>query len=215
MNVNRYQRQELLPQIGKGGQERIRAARVLLVGCGALGSVMADYLVRAGVGEIVIADRDIVEWTNLQRQVLFEEEDAKGGIPKVVAAKERLGRVNGDVRVEALVVDVHGGNLEEILKSQIRNPNDETSPKSEIRRGFDLILDGTDNVETRYLVNDVAVKWGIPWVYGACVGWEGRVMGVLGGGGGGGGAGVGGEGGGGVFAVCLSGEADGEGASDV
>ena len=87
MAVGRYHRQELLPQIGRTGQERLRAARVLLVGCGALGSVIADYLVRAGVGELRVADRDIVEWTNLQRQVLFEEADARRGVPKAVAAK--------------------------------------------------------------------------------------------------------------------------------
>ncbi|HZN66449.1 MAG TPA: ThiF family adenylyltransferase [Tepidisphaeraceae bacterium] len=158
MDVNRYHRQVLLPQVGAAGQDRLFASRVLLVGCGALGCVIAEQLVRAGVGTLRIADRDVVEWTNLQRQVLFEESDARDGLPKAVAARQRLARVNSEVTVEAIVTDVHSGNVESLAAER------------------DVIVDGTDNVETRYLLNDVSIKHGVPWVYGACVGTEGRVM---------------------------------------
>jgi adenylyltransferase/sulfurtransferase len=152
----------LLPQIGEAGQRRLAASRVLLVGCGALGTVIADQLVRGGVGHLTIVDRDIVELTNLQRQTLFDEADAAAETPKAVAAGARLRRVNSEVEVTPVVADVHAGNIEELL-----------------RPGFGLILDGTDNVQTRYLINDVAVKHRLPWVYGAAVGVEGRVMGIV------------------------------------
>ena len=161
MDTSRYHRQELLPQVGKTGQARLARGRVLLVGCGALGGTIAEQLVRAGVGFLRVVDRDVVEWTNLQRQVLFEESDAREAAPKAVAAKQRLARINSTVAVDALVADVHSGNIESLAE------------------GVVLILDGTDNVETRYLLNDVAVKLGMPWVYGACVGTEGRVMPVI------------------------------------
>jgi adenylyltransferase/sulfurtransferase len=157
--VSRYQRQIILPHFGPAGQEKLATARVLLVGCGALGCVVADQLVRAGVGHLRIADRDIVELTNLQRQVLFDEADAENGLPKAVAAAQRLGRINSAMTVEPLVMDVHGGNVESIAD-------------------VDLIVDGTDNVATRYLLNDVSVKRGVPWIYGACVGVEGRAMAI-------------------------------------
>jgi molybdopterin/thiamine biosynthesis adenylyltransferase len=159
--MNRYHRQTLLPFIGEAGQAKLASARVLLVGCGALGTVIADQLVRAGVGHLIIADRDVVELTNLQRQVLFGESDARDGVPKAVAAARRLAVVNSSVIVEPRVVDVHSGNIEELVGSSI-----------------DLLLDGTDNAQTRYLINDVAAKQGVPWVYGACVGADGRVMSV-------------------------------------
>ena len=159
MEISRYHRQVLLPQIGKAGQERLAGARVLLVGCGALGSVIAEQLVRAGVGLLRIADRDVVELTNLQRQVLFDERDVAEHTPKAVAAARRLKEINSEVRVESLICDVHAGNIEDFVDG-------------------DLIIDGTDNVETRYLVNDISVKHGLPWVYGACVGTEGRCMAV-------------------------------------
>jgi molybdopterin/thiamine biosynthesis adenylyltransferase len=158
---DRYHRQTLLPQIGAAGQARLASSRVLLVGCGALGGVIAEQLARAGVGSLRIVDRDVVEWTNLQRQVLFDEADARRGIPKAIAAARRLARLNSEVKVDPVVADLHSGNVESVAE------------------GADLILDGTDNVETRYLINDVSVKHGIPWVYGACVGTEGRVMPVL------------------------------------
>lgn len=176
LEVNRYHRQELLPFIGKAGQAHLAASRVLLVGSGALGTVIAEQLVRAGVGFLRIVDRDVVEWTNLQRQVLFDEADAREGAPKAVAAQQRLARVNSGVTVDAVVTDVHSGNIESLIEAagtgSATHPN---GPSEQV----DLILDGTDNVETRYLINDVAVKHGIPWVYGACVGAEGRVMAVV------------------------------------
>jgi adenylyltransferase/sulfurtransferase len=155
--MDRYHRQTLLPFVGQAGQAKLRGSRVLLVGCGALGCGVAEQLVRAGVGNLVIVDRDVVEWTNLQRQNLFDESDARDGVPKAIAAAGRLRSINSTVRVEAEVMDVHAGNIEGLC-------------------GADLIVDGTDNVETRYLINDVAVKRLVPWIYGACVGTDGRVM---------------------------------------
>jgi adenylyltransferase/sulfurtransferase len=127
-----------------------------------LGTTIADQLVRAGVGHLTIVDRDIVELTNLQRQTLFDEADASAETPKAVAAAARLRAVNSAVEIVPIVADVHAGNVEGLLKPR-----------------FDLILDGTDNVQTRYLLNDVSVKHAIPWVYGAAVGVEGRVMGIV------------------------------------
>jgi adenylyltransferase/sulfurtransferase len=161
----RYQRQTLLPQIGPAGQDRLARARVLLVGCGALGTVMAEQLVRAGVGMIRIVDRDIVELTNLQRQVLFDEQDVREEVPKAIAAANRLARINSTVTIEPVVADVHAGNVEE-LAGLVAGPR------------VDVILDGTDSVETRYLVNDVSVKHALPWVYGACVGTVGRALAI-------------------------------------
>jgi adenylyltransferase/sulfurtransferase len=162
--MNRYHRQMLLPQIGPAGQARLAAARVLVVGCGALGSVLADHLARAGVGWMRLVDRDVVEWTNLQRQVLYDENDARRGEPKAIAAASRLRAVNSGIEIEPVVADVHPANVEELAGLAAGG------------RPVDLILDGTDNVDTRFLINDVAVKHGVPWVYGACVGTEGRVM---------------------------------------
>lgn len=162
--ISRYHRQALLPFIGQAGQAKLAAARVLLVGCGALGTVIAEQLVRAGVGFVRIVDRDIVERTNLQRQVLFDERDVAESLPKAVAAERRLRAINSEVTVEGVVTDIHSGNIESLA------------------RDVGLILDGTDNAPTRYLVNDFAVKQGLPWVYGACVGSEGRVMTVTAGG---------------------------------
>lgn len=159
----RYHRQTLLPQIGQAGQDRLSRARVLLVGCGALGSTIADQLVRAGVGYLRLADRDVVEETNLQRQTLFDETDAREQTPKAIAAGKRLGAVNSSVKIEPRVVDVHAGNIEELAGCADGQP-------------VQLVIDGTDNAQTRYLINDVAVKHAIPWIYGACVGVEGRVM---------------------------------------
>jgi molybdopterin/thiamine biosynthesis adenylyltransferase len=160
--VNRYHRQTLLPQIGQAGQDRLASARVLLIGCGALGTHVAEQLVRAGVGFLRIADRDIVETSNLQRQVLFDERDAERAWPKAAAAGERLGEINSSVIVDPRIVDVDPANIESLIADQIH-----------------LIIDGTDNVATRYLINDLAIKHNIPWIYGACIGVEGRVMTVL------------------------------------
>jgi adenylyltransferase/sulfurtransferase len=163
----RYHRQLLLPQIGAAGQEKLARSRVLLVGVGALGCTIADQLVRAGAGHLRLVDRDLVDVTNLHRQTLFTEKDARAGAAKAAAAAARLREVNSAVEIEPIVADVHAANVEELAGLGAGG-------------GFraDLILDGTDNAETRYLINDVCVKHGIPWVYGACVGVEARVMGV-------------------------------------
>ncbi len=157
---DRYHRQQLLPQVGTVGQARLAAARVLVVGCGALGAGIAEQIVRAGVGHVILADRDWVELTNLQRQALFDESDAAAGVPKAIAAATHLRRINSTVTVDPRVIDVESGNILELMA------------------GADLVFDGTDNVETRYLINDAAIRAGVPWVYGGCVGVEGRVMGI-------------------------------------
>ncbi|MCS7179170.1 MAG: ThiF family adenylyltransferase [Anaerolineae bacterium] len=151
LRMSRYARQTLLPQIGPQGQERLRAARVALVGCGALGTAIADGLARAGVGFLRIIDWDVVELHNLQRQVLFDETDVAAGLPKAVAAANKLARINSEVRVEPVVADLAPRNAERLLDE------------------VDLVVDGTDNFETRYLINDVCVKHRRPWVYGAVV----------------------------------------------
>ena len=158
---SRYQRQALLPQIGAAGQEKLSKSHVLLVGCGALGCHAADQLVRAGIGHLRLVDRDIVELSNLQRQTLFDEYDAKTGAAKAEAAARRLNRINSSVQIEPLATDFWSGNAEELVE------------------GIDLILDGTDNVQTRYLLNDLSVEHGIPWIHAACVGTEGRVMAII------------------------------------
>jgi molybdopterin-synthase adenylyltransferase len=151
----RYSRHVLLAEIGAAGQARLREARVAIVGCGALGSAMASLLVRAGVGKLRIVDRDFVEASNLQRQVLFDEADAKSVLPKAIAAEKHLRGANSDVAVEGVVADLTPENAEELLVGQ------------------SVILDGTDNFETRYLMNDVAVKNGTPWTYSSVVGMYG------------------------------------------
>lgn len=152
----RYHRQTLLPQIGQEGQERLARATVLIVGCGALGTVAAEYLARAGVGTLRLCDRDVIEETNLQRQTLFSEEDAREALPKAIAAARRLARINSSVSLEPHVSDAHQGSIEGLAKD------------------VTVIVDGTDNAQTRYLINDVSIKHGIPWVYGGAVGVEGR-----------------------------------------
>ncbi len=158
---DRYSRQRRLPEIGDQGQQALARSRAVVVGCGALGTVQAMLLVRAGVGETVLVDRDYVEVSNLQRQCIFEEVDADQGTPKAVAAAERLRRANSDVTVAAVVEDLSSANARRVLA------------------GGSLILDGTDNYEARYLINDVAVQLDIPWVYGAAVGTRGSVMPVV------------------------------------
>lgn len=158
---DRYSRQRLLPEIGNEGQSRLLESRVAVVGCGALGTVQASLLVRAGVGETILIDRDIVETTNLQRQTLFDESDAAGGVPKAVAAARSLRLVNSEVRVIPEATDLTALNVERLLGTA------------------QVILDGTDNYETRYLINDVAVKRSLPWIYGAAVGTRGSIMPVV------------------------------------
>lgn len=158
--TDRYHRQSLLPQIGTDGQARLRQAHVVLLGVGALGSTIAEQLVRAGIGALTLVDRDIVELTNLQRQTLFDEADAARGLPKVEAAAARLGRLNAQVQLLPRAIDVDASNIESL-----------------IRKDTAVLLDGSDNAELRYLVNDVSVKRSLPWVMGACIGTEGRVAG--------------------------------------
>ena len=147
--------------LGEKGQRRLAQSKALLCGCGALGSTIANLLVRAGVGTLRIVDRDFVELSNLQRQSLFDEADAAAGTPKAVAAAEKLRLVNSTVAVEPIVADVEPANVERFCE------------------GVDVILDGTDNFETRFLLNDAAVMLGIPWIYGGCVGAEGRSMTIV------------------------------------
>jgi molybdopterin-synthase adenylyltransferase len=154
----RYSRQILFAGIGAAGQRRLLASRVAIVGCGALGTVLANLLVRAGVGHTRIIDRDFVEPSNLQRQTLFDESDARDSLPKAVAAERKLRAINSSVAIEGIVADMGPRNAEELLSAH------------------DLILDGTDNFETRHLLNDAAVKLGIPWIYAAAVGSYGVTM---------------------------------------
>lgn len=154
----RYSRQILFPGIGEQGQQQLLDARVAVAGCGALGSFQAGALARAGIGWLRVIDRDYVELSNLQRQWLFDECDVDQGLPKAVAAARKIAGINRDVRVEPEVADLTSSNVEELLG------------------GVDLILDGTDNFETRYLINDFAVERGVPWVYGAAVGSYGIAM---------------------------------------
>ncbi|MCP3904504.1 MAG: thiazole biosynthesis adenylyltransferase ThiF [Planctomycetes bacterium] len=160
-NLDRYHRQTLLPGIGEAGQQRLRSAHGLVVGCGALGTVIADALARAGIGTLTIVDRDVVEATNLQRQVLFDERDVENHVPKAEAARNKLARINRQVTVHARVEDFGHRHAESFLD------------------GVDVILDGLDNFETRYLLNDLAVKHGLPYVYGGAVAATGVSLTVL------------------------------------
>jgi len=157
----RYSRQILFHGIGAEGQERLAAGRVAIVGCGATGSALASLLARTGVGILRIADRDYVETSNLQRQSLFDEKDAAESLPKAIAAARKISAFNSEITVEARVEDVTPSNVNALLE------------------GMDVILDGTDNFETRYLINDYAVKRSVPWIYSAAVGAYGVTMNVL------------------------------------
>ncbi len=157
----RYSRQILFREIGKAGQEMLLVSRVLLVGCGALGAAHAEMLARAGVGKLRIVDRDFVELTNLQRQTLFKEFDAAERLPKAIAAKTRIAEINSDVQVEAIIADVNNSNIESLID------------------GCDLVLDGTDNFQVRYLLNDACVKHNVTWIYGAAVSSYGTTMTII------------------------------------
>jgi adenylyltransferase/sulfurtransferase len=159
--LDRYSRQMRFPGIGKAGQEKLLASRVTLCGCGALGTVLANVLVRAGVGFVRVIDRDFVEPSNLQRQVLFDESDVANNLPKAEAAATKLRQINSSVTVEPVVADINRTNIEDFCKDA------------------DLILDGSDNFEIRYLINDVAIKHAKPWVYGGAVGSQGMSMTVI------------------------------------
>lgn len=161
LDLTRYARQAQFAPLGTEGQRRLSASSVLLCGCGALGSTIANTMVRAGVGRLRIVDRDFVELSNLQRQSLFDEADAEAGRPKAVAAAEKLHRINSAVAIEPIVANIEPGNIEQFFQD------------------VDLILDGTDNFETRFLMNDAAVKLGRPWIFGGCVGAEGQTMTIV------------------------------------
>lgn len=156
---NRYARQIILENIGKDGQNVLKNSHAAVVGCGALGTVIADHLTRAGIGKIKIIDRGIVELDNLQRQILFDESDI--GAPKAAAAQEKLKKINSLVEIEGMVKDLNPTNAENILKN------------------VDIVLDGTDNMETRYLLNDTCLKNEIPWVYGGAVSTYGMSMNIV------------------------------------
>ncbi|MFQ5749158.1 MAG: ThiF family adenylyltransferase, partial [Planctomycetota bacterium] len=160
----RYERQKRLSQIGAAGQERLGSATVAVIGLGALGSVASDLLVRAGVGGLTLIDRDVVDWSNLGRQILFDEEDARRSRPKAEAAALRLRRINAETALRVEPADLAPGNLVRLLQ------------------GAGLLLDGTDNFETRYLLNDFAVREGMPYVYAGAVGTYGMVGAVVPGG---------------------------------
>lgn len=159
--TDRYSRQVLFTPIGREGQERLGRSRALVVGCGALGSGILDSLARAGVGTIRFVDRDFVELSNLQRQMLYTEADARERLPKAVAAKNALVRINSTLVYDARVADFNQGNAEALAE------------------GMDLILDGTDNFEARFLMNEVAVKHHLPYIYGACVAATGTCMAII------------------------------------
>lgn len=157
----RYLRQIIFPGIGESGQEKLLAARVLVVGVGATGSVIASTLARAGVGYLKLVDRDLVELSNLQRQVLYDERDVQTRTPKAIAAAEKLQHINSSVQVQPCVTDVNAENIEDLIAE------------------LDLVLDGTDNFETRYRVNDACVKHGTPWIYGGAVASYGATMTIV------------------------------------
>ena len=158
---DRYSRQVRFAPIGESGQKRLQSSRVLLVGLGALGTVAADQLVRAGVGFVRLIDRDFVELSNLQRQSLFDEEDIRNNLPKSVVAAARLRRINSSIEIESIVDDVNPSNVEDYI------------------HGVDLVLDALDNFETRFVINDACAKHQIPWIYAAAVGSYGVMLPVL------------------------------------
>lgn len=157
----RYSRQTLFSPIGKVGQGKIRSKHVLMIGAGALGSGNAEILTRAGVGKLTIVDRDYVEASNLQRQQLYTERDVEEKLPKAAAAAKRLRKINSEVEIEAVITDATPEKLEELAQ------------------GVDLIIDATDNFETRMAINDVSQKYQVPWIYGACVGSFGMSLTIL------------------------------------
>ncbi len=159
--IDRYSRQVIFPGIGEEGQKKLGNSYIVSIGCGALGTVFATSLVRAGVGKVRIVDRDFIEYHNLQRQVIFTEEDIKDELPKAIAAERHLKKVNSSVEVEGIVADVNYANIERLVK------------------GADLVLDGLDNLETRLLINDVSLKHKIPWIYGGAISSYGMTMNII------------------------------------
>ncbi len=160
-HVGRYDRQVVFEPLGPAGQRGLVGGRVVIVGVGGLGCATAELLARSGVGFLRLVDDDVVTVENLHRQVLFDEADAAAGLPKAIAAGRRLGRINGEVRTEAVVERLTAGNAESLCA------------------GADLILDGTDNFATRFVINDLCVRDGVPWVFAGAVGAEAQVMTVV------------------------------------
>ncbi len=160
-SLERYSRQILSQHIGEECQKVLMDSNAVVVGCGALGTVSSNYLTRAGIGQIRIIDRDFIEESNLQRQILFDENDIAEGLPKAIAAQRKLRKINNKSNIEGIVTDVNYANIEELSKD------------------VDIIIDGTDNFETRFLINDFCVKNNIPWIYGACIGSRGLTMNIV------------------------------------
>jgi molybdopterin/thiamine biosynthesis adenylyltransferase len=154
----RYSRQILFAGLGRDGQERLWKSQAVIIGCGALGTAHAESLARAGVGRLRIVDRDFVEYSNLQRQTMFTEQDALDRLPKAIAAANHIKQFNSEIEVEPVVADVNHSNVERLIA------------------GCDVVLDGTDNFSTRYLLNDACIKHEVPWIYGAAVGSYGVSM---------------------------------------
>jgi adenylyltransferase/sulfurtransferase len=159
--LDRYSRQIRFPALGEDGQRALMKSRVTLCGCGALGTVLANHLARAGVGHLRIIDRDFIETHNLQRQILFDEQDVADNLPKAEAAARKLRLINSAITIEPVVTDLDHTNVHDLVGDA------------------DLILDGTDNFETRYLINDAAVKLNKPWIYGGVIGSEGQTMTII------------------------------------
>lgn len=159
--MERYSKQILFGEIGEYGQKKLRDAKVVVIGCGALGTVIVNNLARSGVGYIKIVDRDYIELSNLQRQILFDEEDIDNNLPKVIAAEYKLKKINSSIIIESIIKDVNSNNIENICKD------------------MNLILDATDNLNIRYLINDVSIKLNIPWIYGAVIGSTGMTHTII------------------------------------
>jgi adenylyltransferase/sulfurtransferase len=159
--IDRYSRQVLFRGIGEEGQRKLGNSCAVIIGCGALGTVIATSLVRAGVGRVRIIDRDFIEYHNLQRQVLFDEDDVRNQLPKAIAAERHLKKVNSTIEIEGIVADVNYTNIEKFV------------------RDADIILDGLDNFETRGLINDTSLKHKIPWVYGGAISSSGMTMNII------------------------------------
>ena len=160
-SMDRYSRQVRFFGLGTAGQRRLMESKVTICGCGALGTVLANHLVRAGVGRVRIVDRDFIETHNLQRQILFDEQDVADNLPKAEAAARKLRAINGQVTIEPVVTDIDHTNILDLVSDA------------------DLILDGTDNFETRYLINDAAVKLNKPWIFGGVIGSEGQTATII------------------------------------
>jgi adenylyltransferase/sulfurtransferase len=150
-NISRYLRQTIFPGIGEAGQKKLLEARVIIIGCGATGTVIANHLARTGIGHLTVVDRDFIELNNLQRQLLFDENDLVQNLPKAIAAERKLRAINSDIEVRGIVSDVNPENMEDLV------------------RGASLVMDGTDNFETRYIINDACLKHNIPWIYTGAV----------------------------------------------